>query len=73
MHTKFISEVSSNHSCNIERALSFIDISSEIGCDAVKFQLFKIDQTFSNSSLIAINDVGIFRAPRTGCSTASRT
>jgi len=51
MPIKFISEVSSNHSCNIERSLRFIDISSEIGCDAVKFQLFKIDKLFSREVL----------------------
>tara|TARA_B100000925_G_C21904083_1_gene428478 strand:+ start:71 stop:946 length:876 start_codon:yes stop_codon:yes gene_type:complete len=43
----FISEVSSNHSQDIERALKFIDQSALVGCDAVKFQLFKIDKLFS--------------------------
>lgn len=43
----FIAEVSSNHSRDIKRALDFIDIAAEIGCDAVKFQLFKIDMLFS--------------------------
>jgi sialic acid synthase SpsE len=44
---KFISEVSSNHARNIDRALEFIDKSASIGCDAVKFQLFKIDELFA--------------------------
>jgi N-acetylneuraminate synthase len=43
----FIAEVSSNHSRNIERAIEFIDCASKIGCDAVKFQLFKIDNLFA--------------------------
>jgi len=43
----FIAEVSSNHSRNIDRALEFIDSASKIGCDAVKFQLFKIDKLFA--------------------------
>ncbi|MCK0070489.1 N-acetylneuraminate synthase family protein [Kordiimonas laminariae] len=43
----FISEVSSNHAQNIERAKEFIRRSAEIGCDAVKFQLFKIDELFA--------------------------
>ena len=43
----FIAEVSSNHSKDINRALDFIEIASDIGCDAVKFQLFKIDMLFS--------------------------
>ena len=43
----FISEVSSNHGQDLTRAKEFIKISKQIGCDAVKFQLFKIDQLFS--------------------------
>ena len=43
----FIAEVSSNHSKSIERAIDFIDSAAEIGCDAVKFQLFKIDKLFA--------------------------
>jgi len=43
----FISEVSSNHSQSIDRALEFIDQSAAIGCDAVKFQLFKTEMLFS--------------------------
>ena len=45
--TIFIAEVSSNHSRDIERAMEFIDCASKIGCDAVKFQLFKIDKLFA--------------------------
>jgi sialic acid synthase SpsE len=43
----FISEVSSNHSSNLDRSINFIKTSAAIGCDAVKFQLFKIDQLFA--------------------------
>lgn len=42
-----VAEVSSNHSCDINRAKEFIRVSSEIGCDGVKFQLFKIDELFA--------------------------
>ena len=45
--TFFIAEVSSNHSQNIDRALSFIDVAANIGCDAVKFQLFRIEKLFA--------------------------
>ena len=45
--TYFIAEISSNHSRDIDRAIEFIDTVSKIGCDAVKFQLFKIDRLFS--------------------------
>ncbi len=44
---KFIAEVSSNHGADLERSLSFIDRAADIGCDGVKFQLFKIDQLFA--------------------------
>lgn len=43
----FIAEVSSNHSKDIDRAIEFIDTASKIGCNAVKFQLFKIDKLFA--------------------------
>jgi sialic acid synthase SpsE len=43
----FIAEVSSNHSIEIKRCLDFIDTAASIGCDAIKFQLFKIDKLFS--------------------------
>ena len=43
----FVAEVSSNHSQDIQRAKEFIKVSSQIGCQAVKFQLFKIDKLFS--------------------------
>ncbi len=49
----FIAEVSSNHQGDLERCLQFIDTAAEIGCDAVKFQLFKIDQLFSPEVLAA--------------------
>ena len=47
MSIQFIAEVSSNHHRNLERCFEFIDTAAHIGCDAVKFQLFKIDQLFS--------------------------
>ena len=43
----FITEVSSNHSRNIERSLNFIDTAPKVGCDAVKLQLFKINELFA--------------------------
>ena len=45
--TYFISEVSSNHHQDLQRAKEFIKVSADIGCDAVKFQLFKIDKLFA--------------------------
>lgn len=45
--TQFVSEVSSNHAQDLDRCLQFIDVSAGIGCDAVKFQLFKIEELFA--------------------------
>lgn len=45
--TFFIAEVSSNHSKSIERSIEFIDSASRIGCNAVKFQLFKVNELFA--------------------------
>ncbi|EKD91794.1 MAG: hypothetical protein ACD_29C00372G0002, partial [uncultured bacterium] len=47
----FIAEISSNHDRNLERCYRFIDKAAEIGCDAAKFQLFKIDKLFSSEIL----------------------
>ena len=43
----FIAEVSSNHSRDLVRSIEFIDADASIGCDAVKFQLFRIDELFA--------------------------
>lgn len=44
---RFIAEVSSNHQRDLGRALDFVDRAAEIGCDGVKFQLFRIDELFA--------------------------
>src|ERR1700744_3175203 len=43
----FIAEASSNHGRDLARALAFVDAATDAGCDAVKFQLFKIDRMFA--------------------------
>jgi sialic acid synthase SpsE len=45
--TYFIAEVSSNHSKDLERCFAFIDSAAKIGCDAIKFQLFRVDRLFA--------------------------
>lgn len=47
MDVKFVAEVSSNHDKDLQRSKDFIKSASEIGCSAVKFQLFKIDKLFA--------------------------
>lgn len=47
----FISEVSSNHFQDLDRVIAFVDASADAGFDAVKFQLFKIDELFISDVL----------------------
>lgn len=47
----FVAEVSSNHSRDLGRCLEFIRTSAEIGCDAVKFQLFRVRELFAPEAL----------------------
>lgn len=54
---KFIAEVSSNHGANLERALAFIDRAADIGCNGVKFQLFKITKLFAPEILAASREL----------------
>ena len=49
----FIAEVSSNHGRDLERSLATIDAAAAAGCDAVKFQLFRIDELFAPEILEA--------------------
>jgi sialic acid synthase SpsE len=43
----WLAEVSSNHNQNLDRCLKFIKTAADLGCDAVKFQLFKIEKLFA--------------------------
>lgn len=47
MNVDFVAEVSSNHHRNLDRSLEFIDVAARSGCNAVKFQLFRIEELFS--------------------------
>lgn len=49
--TRFVAEVSSNHARDLTRSLAFVDAAADIGCDAVKFQLFKIRELFAHEAL----------------------
>jgi N-acetylneuraminate synthase len=54
---RFIAEVSSNHNRDLDRSLSFVDAAAEVGCDAVKFQLFKVEELFAPEILERSDDV----------------
>ncbi len=47
MSATFIAEVSSNHAQDLQRCLDFVDAAADAGCDAVKFQLFRVDKMFA--------------------------
>lgn len=47
MNVRFVAEVSSNHHRDLDRCYAFIDKAAEIGCHAVKFQLFRIKELFA--------------------------
>ena len=57
MSTLFIAEVSSNHHQSIDRCYEFIDSAAKIGCQAVKFQLFRIDQLFTQDVILSNADI----------------
>ncbi len=50
--TYFIAEICSNHLNDFNRCKKLIDKAKEIGCHAVKFQLFKADKLFSKEILL---------------------
>lgn len=47
MPTQFIADVSSNHHADRERCLTFVETAARMGCDAVKFQLFRLERLFA--------------------------
>lgn len=50
--TYFIAEICSNHLNNFDRCKKLIKKAKEIGCDAVKFQLFEAEKLFSKEILL---------------------
>ncbi len=51
MSVRFVAEVSSNHGRDLDRCLAFVDAAADIGCDAVKFQLFRVRELFAPEAL----------------------
>jgi N-acetylneuraminate synthase len=50
---RFVAEVSSNHHRDLGRCLAFVERAAKIGCDAVKFQLFRVGELFAPEILAA--------------------
>ena len=50
---QFIAEISSNHACSTDRCAALIAAAADAGCDAVKFQLFRVEQLFAPEILQA--------------------
>lgn len=68
--THFIAEVDSIHHRGLARCFDFIDTAARIGCDAVKFQLFKIDQLFAPEILAMQAAIATIRTGLTADSCA---
>ncbi len=47
MSVRFVAEISSNHNADLARCLHFVDTAADIGCDGVKFQLFRLESLFA--------------------------
>jgi sialic acid synthase SpsE len=48
---RFVAEVSSNHNRDLHRSKAFISTAASIGCQAVKFQLFRVSELFAPEAL----------------------
>ncbi|MCZ6597828.1 MAG: N-acetylneuraminate synthase family protein, partial [Planctomycetota bacterium] len=55
---RLVAEVSSNHARDLARCLAFVDAAADAGCDAVKFQQFRIDELFASAALAAHPELG---------------
>jgi N-acetylneuraminate synthase len=47
MSPRFVAEVSSNHSRDVERSLAFVDAAADVACAGIKFQLYRVDELFA--------------------------
>lgn len=57
MSVSFIAEVSSNHNQDLERCLRLVDVAADVGCQAVKFQLFRVEDLFHPRAVETSPDV----------------
>lgn len=59
---RFIAEIGSNHNRDRERAHALIEASAAAGCDAVKLQVFRVDDLFAPEALAALPHLSDRRA-----------
>jgi N-acetylneuraminate synthase len=60
--TTFIAEIGSNHNQDLDRCLSLIDGAASAGCDAVKLQVYRVDDLFTSDVLAAKPELQARRA-----------
>ena len=63
MTVKFIAEIGSNHNRDLKRILELINQAKEIGCWAVKFQLFKAETLYAPEFKIQIEKMKQWELP----------
>ena len=59
---RFIAEIGSNHNGDLERLRALIAASAEAGCEAVKLQVFRVEDLFSPEALAAKPELADRRA-----------
>ena len=51
--TRFIAEIGSNHNTDLSRCLKLVDAAAQAGCEAVKLQVFRVEDLFAPQALKA--------------------
>jgi N-acetylneuraminate synthase len=59
---RLIAEIGSNHNRDQDRCLALIDAAAAAGCDAVKLQVFRVDDLFAPEALASHPELGERRA-----------
>jgi N-acetylneuraminate synthase len=49
--TRVIAEIGSNHNRDLDRCLALVDAAADAGCDAVKVQVYRVDDLFAPQAL----------------------
>ncbi|HEY7828979.1 MAG TPA: N-acetylneuraminate synthase family protein [Solirubrobacteraceae bacterium] len=60
--TRFIAEIGSNHNNDLGRCLQLVDAAAQAGCEAVKLQVFRVEELFAPQALEAHPELQARRA-----------